>query len=424
MALEDFKPMMERCSHCSFCKWIPFDKMKSLRFAENCPSVSYSNFTSYCARGRFQLAMSMLEGRCTYSDTVTEVIHQCTTCGLCDVECKLCRYNLEPLAHNIELKCRAVEDGQILPKQRIMIDTLKKEKTMMPGKVKAERLNWLKDLKVKDLTKEKGEILFFPGCRYSYDKDLQKTARNSLQILQNAGVDVGVLGSMDMCCAGRAEGMGFRDEFMEAANANLKVFKKAGIKTIVTPCSDCYHAFKRLYPTLGSNIEVLHTVEYVERLIKKGKIKFTKSLPLTVTYHDPCHLGRQGEPYVAWEGKEKKILNQVHTWEPRRPRYNGAYGIYDAPRNVLKSIPGLTLVEMERIREYSWCCGAGGGCSETYPEFSAYTAGERITEANSTGAEALVTACGWCERNFMNAVDENGKSIKVYDITDLVQKAL
>jgi Fe-S oxidoreductase len=165
-------------------------------------------------------------------------------------------------------------------------------------------------------------------------------------------------------------------------------------------------------------------VEYIDRLIQEGKIKFTKSVPLTVTYHDPCHLGRLGEPYVAWEGQEKKILNQIHTWEPRRPRNNGAHGIYDAPRNVLKSIPGVKLVEMERIREYSWCCGAGGGCSETYPEFSSWTAGERITEANATGAEALVTACPWCEGNFMNAVDENGKKIQVLDLIELVQQAL
>ena len=198
----------------------------------------------------------------------------------------------------------------------------------------------------------------------------------------------------------------------------------SGVKTIVTPCSDCYHALKVQYAKLGMEIEVLHTVEFIDRLIAEGRIKFTKSVPKTVTYHDPCHLGRQGEPYVAWDGKEKKILNQVHTWEPKRPRNNGNHGIYDAPRRVLASIPGLELVEMERIREYAWCCGAGGGCSETYPEYSAWTAGERITEANSTGAEALVTACPWCESSFAKAVDEHGKGIQVLDIIELVKQAL
>jgi Fe-S oxidoreductase len=274
------------------------------------------------------------------------------------------------------------------------------------------------------LPKEKAEVLFFPGCKFSYDEALQKVTQSAVNLLKKAGVDMGYLASADMCCAGRANQMGFRDDFNKQAEVNIKAFEAAGIKTIVTPCSDCYHTFKRLYAKVGMKIEVLHTVEYIDRLIQQKKIKFTKSVPMKVTYHDPCHLGRLGEPYIPWEGKEKKILNQVHTWQPRKPRYNGAYGIYDAPRNILNSIPGIDLVEMERIRECSWCCGAGGGCSDTSPEFSAWTAGERVTEANATGAEALVTACPWCESNFAKAEDENGKNINVFDIIELVQRAL
>ena len=195
------------------------------------------------------------------------------------------------------------------------------------------------------------------------------------------------MGKDESCCGDRCYDMGYRKESADCAKQNMDAWKTAGVKTIVTSCADCYHAFKRLYPTLGSQFEVLHTVEYLDRLIKEGKIKFTKKVPLKVTYHDPCHLGRQGEPYVPWEGKEKKINNQIVVYEPRKPRYNGAWGIYDPPRNVLKSIPGLELVEMERIREYAWCCGAGGGVKEAYPEFSNWTATERIEEAKSTGAE-------------------------------------
>jgi len=424
MPLEDFRPMMKRCSNCLGCKWIPFDKIKSQRFGENCPSICYNNFNTYSARGRFQLALALLTKDADYSDTVVDAVHSCLTCGMCDIACKICRYNLEPLEHNLELKARAVEEGKILPRQKPVIDNLKKEKTMIIGKVKADRANWTKGLNIKDLSREKAEAAFFPGCKYSYDEKLQKVSLSAVELLLKAGVDLGFLGNADNCCAGRAYQMGFRGEFNERANANIKAFKAAGVKVIVTPCSDCYHTFKRLYARLGLDIKVLHTVEYIDRLIQEGKIKFTKSVPMTVTYHDPCHLGRLGEPYIPWEGKEKKILNQIHTWEPSRPRYNGAYGIYDAPRNVLKSIPGINLVEMERIREYSWCCGAGGGCSETNPEFSAWTAGERVTEANATGAEALVTACPWCEDNFMNAVDEDGRNIKVFDILELVQQAI
>jgi Fe-S oxidoreductase len=424
MSLVEYKAMQERCSNCLGCKWIPFDKIKSLRFGENCPSECYYNFNAYSARGRFQLGLAILTKDADYTAPVTEVAHSCLSCGLCDVSCKITRYNLEPLEHNLELKADAVGKGKVLPAQLAMMDALAREKTMIVGKSKASRTSWSAGLGMKDLSKEKGEVLFFPGCKYSYDERLRKTGQSAAKLLMKAGADLGYLGGSDMCCAGRALQMGFKDEFKKNAEANIAVFAKAGVKTIVTPCSDCYHAFKRQYAKLGMGIEVLHTVEYLERLIKQGKLKFTKKVPMTVTYHDPCHLGRLGESYVAWNGTEKKILNQVHTWEPRRPRYSGAYGIYDAPREVLRSIPGVELVEMERIREYSWCCGSGGGCSETLPEYSAWTASERVTEANATGAAAMVTACPWCESNFRDAADENGKKIEVLDIVDLVEKAL
>lgn len=424
MPLEDFRPMMERCSSCSYCKWIPQDKIQSQRFAEGCPSVAFSHFNTYSARGRFQLSISLLEGRSTYSQQVMDVIHQCTTCGSCDVSDKICRYNLEPLQHNLELKARAIEDGNILPAQQEMMQTLKKENTMMPGQLKKDRGDWAEGLNVKRLPKEKAKVLFFAGCRYSYDQDLWDFARSAVNILVNAGIDLGIYGAAENCCGSRAYQMGFREESNRCAMNNIKAWQHAGVKTIVTPCSDCYYAFKRLYPELGADIEVLHTVEYIERLIQQGKIKFTNVVPLTVTYHDPCHLGRQGEPYVAWEGKEKKIHNQIAVWEPARPRYNGTEGIYDAPRNILASIPGVRLVEMERIREYAWCCGAGSGCDQVFPEFSAWTAGERIAEANATGAEAIVTACPWCERNFINATTKDGNKMEVLDIIELVQRAL
>jgi Fe-S oxidoreductase len=218
--------------------------------------------------------------------------------------------------------------------------------------------------------------------------------------------------------------MGYRQELENCAEANIAAWSEAGVKTIVTSCADGYHAFKRLYPRLGSQVEVLHTVELVDRLIEEGKIKFRSEVPLTVTYHDPCHLGRQGEPYVPWDGVEKKIKGQIVVYEPRKPRYNGAWGIYDPPRRILNSIPGLRLVEMERIREYSWCCGAGGGAREAYPEYSQWTASERIVEAKASGAEALVSACPWCERNFKDAIQAQNDGMKVYDIIELVQMAM
>ncbi len=423
MALEDYKADMERCSRCSYCKWIPFAHVKSWRFAKGCPSIEYNKFQSYSAGGRLSVALSLLEGRSSYSDRVLDVAYKCLMDGSCDVACKVCRYNMEPLEAIREWRFRMVEEGRLLPQHMPVIDNLRKEDNMMM-KPRAERGKWAKGLKVKDLTAAKAGVVFHAGCRFSYDEEQWQVARTAVTLLQNAGVDIGIMGKDETCCGGRAYDMGYQGEFIKYAENNMEAWKNAGVKTVVTSCSDCYHAFKRLYPAHGSKFEVLHTVEYIDRLIKDGKIKLSKAIPMTVTYHDPCHLGRRGEPYVPWNGVEKKIRGQIVVHEPRKPRYNGAHGIYQPPRDVLRSIPGLQLVEMERIREYAWCCGSGGGVREAYPDFSSWTAGERIEEAKATGAQALVTACSWCERNFMDAVNTNSTSMKVYDIVELVKQAI
>jgi len=143
---------------------------------------------------------------------------------------------------------------------------------------------------------------------------------------------------------------------------------------------------------------------------------------VTVTYHDPCHLGRQGEPWIHWKGKE--IPGHIRVFEPHKEFRRGTYGVYEPPRDVLKSIPGLKLVEMVRIKEYAWCCGAGGGVNESNPDFSMWTAAERIKEAEATGASAIATTCPWCVKNFNGAIKETGSSLKVYDVIELLEKAI
>jgi len=364
-----------------------------------------------------------MEGRISYTDRLLDVVYKCLMDGACDVACKICRYNMEPLKTMHELRFKLVEDGQLLPQHMAIIDGLRKEDNMMM-KPKDERGKWAEGLDVKDLTTEPAEVVFHAGCRYSYDEELRKIPRTAVTLLRDAGVDIGIMGKDEACCGGRAYDMGYLGEFTKYAENNIEAWTTAGVKTIVTSCSDGYHAFKRLYPeVVGSKFEVVHTAEFINRLIKEGRIKFTRAIPMKVTYHDPCHLGRRGEPYVPWNGVEKKVRGQIVIYEPRKPRYSGINGVYGPPREVLESIPGLELIEMERIKEYAWCCGAGGGAMESYPDFSSWTAGERIEEAKATGAEALVTACAWCERNFIDAVNGNGKKMKVFDIAELVHQA-
>lgn len=413
MALKDYRPMQERCSNCLGCKFIPFDKVTSLRFSECCPSIGYYKFHTYSARGKFQLGQSLLDKMCDYNDETTlRAVQSCTSCGACDISCKICRYNLEPLGHNIEFKNDAILHGKMQPELKKLIDVRKKKDP--------KRSAFGRGIKFA----ADSDIVFFPGCKYSLDPQLKAYGQKAAKILIEAGIKLGYMGENESCCAGKVYQAGAFADFEALAKKNVTAMKKRGVKTIITPCSDCYHAFKRLYPQLGLEVEVLHVVECLDKLLAEKKLKFKKKVDLTVTYHDPCHLGRLGEPYVAWEGKEKKIRNQIHTWDPPRPRYNGAHGIYDAPRNVLAAIPGLKLVEMERIREYSWCCGAGAFINVLDKNVSDYAASDRITEANATGADALVTACPWCEKNFDGCKDENGETIQVLDILDLVARAL
>ena len=121
---------------------------------------------------------------------------------------------------------------------------------------------------------------------------------------------------------------------------------------------------------------------------------------------------------------EKKLPGPIVEFDPPKPERYGVNGVYEPPRNILKSIPGIELVEMERIREHSWCCGAGGGVIDAYPDFALSTAKERIEEAKSTGAEAMATACPWCIRNFRDAVEKYGYNFPVYDVIDLALKAM
>jgi Fe-S oxidoreductase len=423
MSLAEFAAEMDRCSQCSYCKWIPFDHVKSWRFAKNCPSVAFHNFNSYSARGRYAVGRSLLREDSEITREVQRIAFTCLTCGSCDVSCKICRYNLEPLAMVRELKFHLVEQGQGLEAHREFV-ARRTGGAVRSGTPDAQRGRWAEGLDVPRAPSDKVEVLFHAGCLPSHDTELGRSARDTVLLLRNAGVELGVMGEHEACCGGRIYSMGYREAFRRLAEANLRAWERAGVKTVVTSCADGYHAFKRLYPRVGSKVEVLHTVELVARLIRESRIQFRSRVPLTVTYHDPCHLGRQGEPYVPWHGVEKKIRGQIVAYEPRRPRYNGAWGVYDAPREVLRSIPGVELVEMERIREYSWCCGAGGGVREAYPDFSQWTAAERIAEAHATGAEALVSACPWCERTFLDSTNASGDSLKIYDVLDLVRMAL
>jgi Fe-S oxidoreductase len=424
MALKDFEKDMMRDSRCGYCKVIPHVMMTDTRFINVCPSIARFNFHGFSAGGRVVAGLSLLRDRIEYTDGFLDMIYKCQMDGACDVSCKIDR-DLEPLQVMQELRIKCVEDGQLIAGHMPVLEGLRKEDNMLQRK-KADRGKWAEGLGVKEATKDKAEVLFHAGCRYSFDNELWTVVQNSINILKKAGVDVGIMGTDEACCGGRAYEMGYEAELVKYAEHNIQAWKTAGIKTVVTPCSCCYQTFKVLYDKIGKKpeIEIYHFTEYLDKLIKEGKLKFTKKVPMTVTYHDPCHLGRLSEPWIHWNGKEIKVAGQMIVHDPPKKYRRGGEGVYDIPRDILKAIPGLNFVEMYRIREYAWCCGSGGGVKEAYPEFALWTASERIKEAKDVGAEALVSACGWCKRNFTDAVKETGSKIEVLDIIDLVQRAL
>ncbi len=424
MAWQDFERDMQRCTRCSYCYWIPWRYMRSTDFMRGCPSVTRYNWHAYAAGGKFNMAYSLLLGRIDISDAFLEVLYRCQMDGSCDISCKV-QQEIEPLQLIQELRIKCVEDGQLIPAHMVVIDGLRKEDNMMRAS-KADRAKWAEGLDIKELTKEKAEVVYHAGCRYSFDEELWPVARGGVTLLRDAGVDVGIMGVDEVCCGGRAYELGYAGELTKYAEHQIEAFKTAGVKTLVTPCSDCYACFKVLYDKIGKKlgIEVFHITEYLDRLIKEGKIKLTKQVPLTVTYHDPCHLGRLAEPWIHWEGKEIKVMGQLIVHDPPKKYRRGTKGVYKTPRDILKNIPSLKFVEMYRIKEYAWCCGAGGGVIDAYPDFAVWTGAERLREAKVAGADAIVSACPWCKRNFLDAAKETGDKIEVYDLIELVQKAI
>lgn len=417
--LAALKKDMEACSRCSLCKWVPMAQLKSWRFAKMCPSVDRFNFHIYSGGGKMIAANSFLEERSDLNDAVADIIYNCQLCGACQVACQAYRDDIDLADVLLEFRAKLVEEAYVLAEHLAMIDSMKKEDNTL-GMKKQDRGDWADGLDIPNVNTQEVEVLFHAGCQFSYDEELRDTARAWVTLLKNAGTDLGIAGKEEACCGGRAFEIGYQGEMKNFAEDMAGRVRASGAKLLVTPCSDCYYTFKYLYPKNGLDlgIPVLHTTEYTDRLIKQGRLQPKKSVPMRVTYHDPCHLGRRGEIYKGgWTGDDKLE-------RPVRFKQTGSLGIFEPPRDIIRSVPGVDLVEMERIREWSWCCGAGGGVYEAFPEFAEWTAADRLQEAKDTGAEALVTACPWCERLFKDTLEQTGGDLKILDVMDLLTLSL
>ncbi len=422
MALEEYAGDMNMCCRCSACKFIPLQQVKGFKHANVCPSISRYNFHFYSGGGRLNLGAAGLRDGFNYTPRYLDSIYNCHLCGGCDVSCKY-GMDMEVLRPIQELRIKAVQDGHAHPAFEKVVTRLRATGSMVPVEG-AKRGDWAKGLGLTDATKQKVDVLYHAGCLTSYDPALQKLAQATARILQKGGVSFGIAGDAETCCGGRAYEMGYEADFLAQAEKSMAVIKQSGAKTLVTSCANCYQVYKVLYDRFGlkGDLEVLHTSQLIERLMAEGRLKPEKKNDLNVTYHDPCHLGRLGEPWIHWQGT--KVPGDRFIFDPPKPYRRGTNGVYDTPRTVLAGLPGVTLTEMDRIREYAWCGGSCGGMTDSNPEFAEWTATERLEEASCTGAQALVTASPWSEKLFSQVIEKSGGSLKVYDIVELVDQAI
>ena len=322
-----------------------------------------------------------------------EDIWRCTTCGKCTQQCPR---GVKQIDIGVSLR-RVASEYEVFPASvrsaRTARASLISEGNPLQGERK-KRADWAKELSVKTYT-EGMEALYFVGCYLSYDPRMKKVATATANILNKAGVKFGILGDKESCCGESIRKTGSEEVFKNLAKENIKTFIDNGVRKIIVSSPHCYHTFKNEYPEFMVNFEVIHISQYLLELINDGRLGLTKEYEKKVTYHDPCYLGRHND-------------------------------IYDEPRETLKKIPGLELVEMTDSRKNSLCCGGGGGRIWMDTPKEERFSDLRLEQANEVGAQVLVTSCPYCITNFeesrLNMEYEDILEIK--DITEIVNDTL
>jgi Fe-S oxidoreductase len=327
------------------------------------------------------------------SEVEGEDIWRCTTCGTCPAQCPR---GVKQIDVSVALR-RLASQYEMFPASvkpaRTARASLISEGNPLQGE-RGKRAEWAKGLSIKPYEEEM-EVLYFVGCYFSYDPRMKKVAQATSNILKQAGVDFGILGDKENCCGESIRKTGSEKVFKKLAKENIKTFVDNGVKKIIVSSPHCYHTFKNEYPEFMVNFEVLHMNQYVLELINQGRLEITGEFEKSVTYHDPCYLGRHN-------------------------------GIYDEPRELLNKLSGLKLVEMETCRKNSLCCGGGGGRIWMDTPQEERFSDIRLRQAQATGAQVLATSCPYCITNFeesrLNLEYEDVLEIK--DITEIINEAI
>lgn len=339
-------------------------------FKTKCPPYEFYRFQRFTPKSRWLMSQRVFHGLDSITPELKEVIYTCTTCLMCQEICGVRNDGYGPWDITVAMREEIAEKEGPLDAHRPLLEGLKLHDN--PWSLsKSERGRWAEGLGLQKLGTKKASTLLFAGC--SADQPSGRGGAIALaRVMKRAGEDFVVLGEEERCCGLYANDLGFRREYYRLQEENIQIVRKAGIKRIVIACGSCRRIWQDYPKEEMRGIEVLHGVEYIEKLLQEGRLKLAKTIKRKITYHDPCHLGR-------------------------------GCGVYESPRNILRSIPGVELVEMPRNRRWAWCCGGGGGAPEAFPDLAQWNAQDRLREAEETGADLLLTTSTLCLRSFVQS---------------------
>lgn len=379
-----YRDVLYQCGKCGTCR----TTYQQEYWARVCPSGEFGKFEAYYLGGKNLLAWGLNTNKIEWTENLAKIFYKCSVCQACMQQCQIPEIHHYAGEWLMAMREEAVNKGLgPMPEHRAYTDHILKEYNPYMENHQ-ERTQWIPS-HIKQSTDSK--TAYFVGCTSSYRE--KSIAISTVEILNKLDLPFKILKD-EHCCGSPVYMTGQTNIAKQIAETNVKTFEKEGIQKIITSCAGCYRMLKEVYPNkfgLKHNVEINHLPELLLEIINDGELKLEKVLPMKVTYHDPCHLGRH-------------------------------MGIYETPRELLNKIPGIELIEMVRNRYNAWCCGSGGGVRSAFKDLSEFAANERIKEAKETKAGAIISSCPFCANQFKNNLDEN--KISVLDIAELVRKAL